>query len=166
MKSSEVEILLLSKERWSHTPTTDVSAWLVSLRNNYLELLLVLITIFLNFCKISRKLSITESDNSNVAGATLLKSLSAVDILLPILQEFRNIFSKEHLRKADGATFTCFNVMTLNSSSHQKCSIKIAILKNSATFTGRHCWSLFWIKLQVWRSATLLKRDSNPGIFL
>ena len=36
--------------------------------------------------------------------ATLLKSLTAVDILLPILQEFRNIFLREHLRKAAEAT--------------------------------------------------------------
>ena len=61
-------------------------------------------TIFLNFGKISRKLSTTESDNSNVAGATLLKSLSIVDILLPILQEFRNIFLKKHLKKTAEAT--------------------------------------------------------------
>ena len=107
-------------------------------------------TIFLNFCKISWKLSITESDNSNVAGATLLKSLSAVDILLPILQEFRNIFLKKRLRKAAEATCTCFIVMTLHSSSHQRCSIKIAILKNSAIFTEKPlCWSLFLIKLQA-----------------
>ena len=104
------------------------------MRNNYLDLFLVLKTIFLNnifikFCKISRELSITEGDNSNVAGATLHESLSAADILLPIFQEFRNIFLKKHLRKAAEATYTCFNVMTLYSSSHQRCSIKIAILK-------------------------------------
>ena len=62
-----------------------------------------------NCCKISRKLFITENDYSNVAGATLLKSLSPVDILLLILQEFRNIFLKEHIRKAAEATFTYFN---------------------------------------------------------
>ena len=90
-------------------------------------------TIFLNFG--IRKLSTTESDNSNVAGAALLKSLSIVDILLPILQEFRNIFLKKHLRKTAEATCTPFNVMTLHSSSQQSCSIKIAILKNSAIFT-------------------------------
>ena len=72
-----------------------------------------------------------------------------MNILLPILQEFTNIFLKEHLRKADEATCTCFNVMTLHSSSHHKCSIKIAILKSSTIFTGKHlCWSFFWIKLQ------------------
>ena len=36
----------------------------------------------------------------NATGATLLKSLTAVDIFLPILQGFRNIFLKELLRKA------------------------------------------------------------------
>ena len=140
MNSLEVEILLSAKERRSHTPTRDVSPWLVSLRNNYLELFFVLksTVFFLNSCKIFRKLSITESDNSNVAGATLLKSLSALDILLLILQQFRNIFLKEHLRKAAEATYTCFNVMTLHSSSHQSCFIKTAILKNSAISKGKY----------------------------
>ena len=33
-------------------------------------------------------------------------------------------------------------------------------------FTGKHlCWSLFWIKLQVFRPATLFKRDSNTDAF-
>ena len=57
----------------------------------------------------------------------MLKSLSVVDIFLSILQEFRNIFLKEHLRKAAAATCTWFHVITLHSSSHQRCSIKIAI---------------------------------------
>ena len=58
------------------------------------------------------RLSITKSDNSNVAGATLFKSLSAVDILLPILQEFRNVFLEEHIRRVDEATCFYFSVMT------------------------------------------------------
>ena len=34
-----------------------------------------------------------------------------------------------------------------------------------ANFTGKNlCWSLFLIKLQVFRPATLLKRDSDTGI--
>ena len=44
---------------------------------------------------------------------------------------------------------------------------EIGILKHFAISTGKHlCWSLFLITLQVWRSATLLKRDSNTGAFL
>ena len=41
------------------------------------------------------------------------------------------------------------------------------ILKKFLNLKGKHlCWALFLIKLQVFRSATLLKRDSNTGVFL
>ena len=41
------------------------------------------------------------------------------------------------------------------------------VLKNFAIFTGKHlCCSFFLIKLQGWWPATLLKRDSNNGVFL
>ena len=52
---------------------------------------------------------------------------------------------------------------------------KKAALKNSAIFTGKHlCWSLSLIKLQAFkfcrcfalRPPTVLKRDSNTGVFL
>ena len=44
---------------------------------------------------------------------------------------------------------------------------KKSVLKNVLIFTGKHlCWSLFLIKLQALRSATLLKRDSNTGVYL
>ena len=43
-------------------------------------------------------------------------------------------------------------------SSHLKFSVKKGVLKNFASFTGKHpCWSLFLIKLQAFRVATLLK---------
>ena len=43
-------------------------------------------------------------------------------------------------------------------TSHQRCSIKQAVLKNFVIFAGKHqCWSLFLIKLQTWRSATFQK---------
>ena len=39
---------------------------------------------------------------------------------------------------------------TLNRSSHWRCSIEKAFLKNFAIFTEKHlCWSLFLIKFQV-----------------
>ena len=45
--------------------------------------------------------------------------------------------------------------------------MKEAVLKNFARFTEKHlCWSLFLIKLQAFRGATLLKTDSNTGVFL
>ena len=44
---------------------------------------------------------------------------------------------------------------------------KKAVLKNFATFIEKQlCWSLFLIKLQTFRPATLLKSDSNTGVFL
>ena len=46
-------------------------------------------------------------------------------------------------------------------SSHWRCSMKRAALKNFAIFTGKHlCWSLF-----LMQPATLLKRDSDTGVF-
>ena len=41
------------------------------------------------------------------------------------------------------------------------------VLKNFANFTWKHlCWSLFFTKLQAFRPATLLKRDTYTGVFL
>ena len=52
-------------------------------------------------------------------------------------------------------------------SSGSQIFCKIGALKDWAIFTGKHlCWSLFFIKLQVFSPATLLKRDSNTVVFL
>ena len=54
-----------------------------------------------------------------------------------------------------------------NRSSHLQMLFEIAVLKNFATFIGKHqCRSIFLIKLQGSRPATLLKRHSNTGVFL
>ena len=49
----------------------------------------------------------------------------------------------------------------LNSrSSHQRCSIEKAVLKNFAIFTGKHlCWSLLLIDLRALRPGTFLKGE-------
>ena len=40
----------------------------------------------------------------------------------------------------------------------------VAVLKNFTNVTEKHlCWSLFFAKLQAFRPATLLKRDSYTG---
>ena len=45
--------------------------------------------------------------------------------------------------------------------------LKKAVLINFAIITGKYvCWSLFLKKLQAWRHATLIERDSNTGVFL
>ena len=52
-------------------------------------------------------------------------------------------------------------------SSHQRCSIKKAVPKKFAKFTGKHLsWSFFSLKSQDWKPTTLLKRNSNTGVFL
>ena len=112
----KVEILLKSKERTTQTPTTGVSVWFVSLRNNYLEVFLIL-KIFLKLLKISSKLPITKNDYSNMARATLLKSLLAVDIFLQISQQFRNILRKEHLKKVAFAAFFQVKIKVFDSKS-------------------------------------------------
>ena len=44
---------------------------------------------------------------------------------------------------------------------------KKKIRKIFAIFTGKHlCWNLFLIELQGFRSAALLKTDSNTGVLL
>ena len=52
-------------------------------------------------------------------------------------------------------------------SSHRMCFVKKYDLKNFANFTGKHLrCSLLLIKRQDFWLATLLKRDSNTGVFL
>ena len=51
-------------------------------------------------------------------------------------------------------------------SSHQRCSIEKAVLKNFAVFTGKHQrWSLFLIELQTQalRPTTVLKETLTKG---
>ena len=56
-------------------------------------------------------------------------------------------------------TFICFNFFLKFRSSHRRCSVKEAVLKNFPTFTRKHlCRDLFLIKLQAWRHVTLLKK--------
>ena len=44
---------------------------------------------------------------------------------------------------------------------------KKGVLGKFASFTGKHlCWSLFFIELQTFSPATILKRDSNTDLFL
>ena len=50
---------------------------------------------------------------------------------------------------------------------HWWCFLNKFFCKTLLLFTGKHlCWSLFLIKLQASRLATLLKRDSYTGVFL
>ena len=65
------------------------------------------------------------------------------------------------------STLSSSSLSSRYKSRHRRCSIQKTVLKKFATFTGKHlCWSHFLIKLLIWRPATLLKRESNTGVFL
>ena len=52
-------------------------------------------------------------------------------------------------------------------SSQRKYSLKKGVLENFAISTGKYlCCSHFLVMLQTFRPATLIRRDSNIGIFL
>ena len=62
---------------------------------------------------------------------------------------FLSCFSFSHVR------FTVCDTISLFRSSYLLIFFKNCVLKNFATFTGKHLsWSLFIIKLQAWRPAT------------
>ena len=62
--------------------------------------------------------------------------------------------------------FHCFTA-SQNRSSCLQMFFRIGVLKNFTIFTGKHLhWGVFLIKLQTVSLATLLKRDSNTGVFL
>ena len=68
-------------------------------------------------------------------------------------------------------TSTQEEILTVRSrncrTSYSQIFIKISVLKSFAIFTGKHlCWSLFLRTLQVLKPASLLKGDSNIGVFL
>ena len=54
------------------------------------------------------------------------------------------------IRALENGRFTVSEISF--KSSHQRCSIRRTIFRNFAIFTGKHlCWSLFLIKLQIFR---------------
>ena len=61
--------------------------------------------------------------------------------------------------------FSYFNRLLNKQKQRFADVLQNRFLKNFSIITGKHlCWSLFLIKLQIWRSAALLKRDSNIGV--
>ena len=68
---------------------------------------------------------------------------------LPMLSNFHKIF----YAKSGKVNFKVLNDTHVKTkSSQQRCSMKKAVLKNFAIFTGKHlCWSLFLIKLLAFK---------------
>ena len=64
-------------------------------------------------------------------------------------------------------TVLLFILHSIFRSSRSQIFFRTGVLKIFANFTRKRlCWSLFLIKLPAWRPVTLLKRDSNIGVFL
>ena len=78
--------------------------------------------------------------------------------LLQIFPGWKSLFSK---------WLTETELDPWDRSTNQRCCMEKAVLKSFAIFTGKSlCLSLCLIKLQTFRSATLLKRDFNTVVFL
>ena len=74
--------------------------------------------------------------------------LHANRVIIRLLRGFKSSHCVGHLNSAGWVR-----------SSHWRCSVKRVLLKS---FTRKHlCGSLFLIKLQAFRAAILLRRDSN-----
>ena len=55
----------------------------------------------------------------------------------------------------------------ITRSSHRRCSLKKGVLRDFTKSTGKHqCQGLFFNKATDLRPTTLLKRDSDTGVFL
>ena len=77
---------------------------------------------------------------------------------------FANIIKNMNIKMNDDHLSDTENLTDRSSRPEVFC--KKAVLKNFAMFTGKRlCWSLF-LMLQAFGLATLLKRDSNTGVFL
>ena len=87
----------------------------------------------------------------------LLHELDKIDKTWEIQKQRRNFL--------DWRVFLVLKIIIQRQASEVFC--KNAVLKNFAIFTGKQlCWILFLIKLQAFSPASLLKRDSNTGVFL
>ena len=85
---------------------------------------------------------------------------------LVFVKYFKNSFFEKHVWASKYKSWKKLNRQK-QPPLFYRCSVKKDFLKNFANFKGKHlCWSLFLIKLQASRPATLLKRDSNTGVFL
>ena len=86
----------------------------------------------------------------------------------PIEKENRYLCFISLMIKIKRSQILCtFKYSIIFKSSYSLMFLKIGVLKNVVIFTWKKlCCSLFLIKLLAWRPVTLLKIDSNTGVFL
>ena len=117
------------------------------------------------FFSVNRKHTFSSKQQLCLIGFTFTKLATRESVLLKVYTFDKDLLwiwlPKLYVLKS--CTFCKYNTR----SSRLQMFFKMRVLKNLASFTGkRQCWGLFLIKLQVLRSATLSKRDSNTGAFL
>ena len=76
-----------------------------------------------------------------------------------------NLKNKQEDRLKSDANSITLCYIWLEAVVH-RCSSKNGFIKILQDSQKHLCWSTFLIKLQVWGPATLLKDDSNRGVFL
>ena len=87
------------------------------------------------------------------------------NVLCKFLIKIKNMWRRKIKEQAPQLILLCCSRTV--RSSHRSCSIKKAVFNKFRNNHRKHlCWSLFLKKLQVRRSATLLKRYANSGVFL
>ena len=71
----------------------------------------------------------------------------------------KQIFIERNKFKETDKNPTLIQLLTLHGSSHQRCSVRKGVLRNSAKFTEKQlCQSLFFNKVAGLRPATLSKK--------
>ena len=122
---------------------------------------------------LSRQISFIKTLKKQLLRGFKQKMYSARSCYVHVFKILQNTYCKKHIfgkvkYHQNKWQRDLFQLHLLNiKSSHQQMFPKISVLKNFANFTVKYlCWSHFLIKQQVLRTATLLKRDSNTGVFL
>ena len=92
--------------------------------------------------------------------------IHGIKYIVGVLCIFEELFYYYECRLRNFYKSTCaFIFLWWNQKLPRKVFYKKAVLKNFATVTGKHlCWSLFLIKLQIFRLDS--KKDSNTGVLL
>ena len=106
-----------------------------------------------SICNFSKKVTLTQVFSCEIFAKFLRTSfLQNTSGRLPVITESWD----NHGRKSRSQqVFYGLSICTIwktpmDRSNHHRCSIKKAVLKNSAIFTGKNlCWSLFLINLQA-----------------
>ena len=99
--------------------------------------------------------------------AKFLRTFCSFFLMAPVLESFHNKFKSSDLQLYEKKTPTqVFFCEICKISKNTFFEEYLRTTASAVSFSWHLCWSLFIINLQVFRSATLLKRDFRTGVFL